>query len=378
MIDPSFFYQSLKKNGISFFTGVPDSLLKEMLTCIFDKSDAKSHIIAANEGNALAIAAGYYLSSGKIPLVYLQNSGLGNIINPLTSLVNHEVSAIPSLLLIGWRGREGEKDEPQHKKIGGITLEILKLLNIKYYIINSDTRDMESIVAEAHQLSIGTKSPVALVISKGTFSPYSVSNGDVEKENNMSREEAIETILNTINKDDVIISTTGKTSRELYELRKFRGESNDQDFLNIGSMGHTSSIAMGVCINTKKRVFCFDGDGSLLMHLGAITIIGNHPAPKRLTHIIFNNSSHESVGGQPTIAGKINIVNLALSANYKNAKKLNSKEELIKTLTEYEHLEGPCLIEIMIRKGSRKDLGRPNTSPEERSLKFQEYILNAK
>lgn len=375
MINPKEFYNELASNSINFFTGVPDSLLKEFCSYISDNTADNKHIIAANEGNALAIASGYYLSSGKPALVYMQNSGLGNIINPLLSLNARKVYGIPALLLIGWRGEPNIKDEPQHIKQGEVTLGLLDAMDIKYYLLNASSNDdmAKDTIEEATKYMNSNNEPVALVISKGTFEKY-IKNDTKTEKYELTREKAIEILLNNIEEDYVIVSTTGKTSRELFELRETNGENHNQDFLVVGSMGHTSSIGLGIAMNEKdKNVYVLDGDGSFIMHMGAIAINGQAKV-NNFRHIIFNNGSHESVGGQATVGQDINIVNIAKACGYDLALSVKTKEELEREIQDISNYKGKILLEIKIKNGSRFDLGRPTIYLKKMKNNFMKQI----
>ena len=371
MIKPSSFYKELSKNNISFFVGVPDSLLKSFCSYVDDNADGNNHIISANEGNAIAIATGYHLATRKIPIVYMQNSGLGNCINPLTSLTDKEVYSIPMLLIIGWRGEPGKKDEPQHIKQGKITEEQLKVLGIDYFILDGATNEKNYLKNVIKKINI-TSSPVAILVKENTFTEYKTR----KKPTNiykLKREEVIEEIINLSSESDIFISTTGKTSRELYEIRKKRGDIQ-KDFMTVGSMGHASSIALGVAIGIKnQRVICLDGDGSLIMHLGALPIIGSI-SPKNLIHILLNNSAHESVGGQPTAANKINFQKLSSSLKYRNFFECSNFEEINTIWKQVINIEGPTLFLINIMSSSRKNLGRPEASPLENKNHFMDFL----
>ncbi len=373
MISPKDLYHSLLKQEVDFFTGVPDSLLKSFCAYVDDHGEDKKHIIAANEGNAVALASGYHLATGKVGAVYMQNSGLGNIINPLTSLTDPEVYKIPMLLIIGWRGEPGVKDEPQHIKQGKVTESQLDILGIPYFILDSTsnlTTLLENVFAKIKDIN----SPVALLVRKNTFSPYkSVKKPVFNAE--MKREEALRELLAQTGKRDVIVSTTGKTSRELFELRVERNE-KQQDFLTVGSMGHTSSIALGVALaSPEKRVICIDGDGSALMHFGALPIIASLK-PKNLIHVLLNNSAHESVGGQPTVASRIDFQSIANAVGYN---KYYLAEDMTSLKTCFEDINkesGPILFEIRISTGSRDELGRPTSTPQENKFAFMELFCD--
>lgn len=370
MIIPDIFFRKLKESGVNFFTGVPDSLLKDICAYIENNASANEHIIAANEGNALSLAMGVYLGTGNIPLVYMQNSGLGNIVNPLLSLADPEVYSMPLLLMIGWRGEPGVKDEPQHKKQGRITLDLLEVMEIKYEIISPDTTEFELdvIVKNAFDYMRQNLAPFALVVKKGSFGKYVSSKKTVKAE--LSRENAIKTIVDELDNKSIIVSTTGVASRELFEYREEKKQSHSSDFLTVGGMGHASQIALGIALSKPQAlIYCFDGDGAMLMHLGALAINANQDC-KNLKHIVFNNGVHDSVGGQPTVACKIDVVNLARSLGYKHAMQANTKEQLLSAIAEMKHIEESVFLEVIVRPGIRDDLGRPTTTPAENKVEL--------
>jgi phosphonopyruvate decarboxylase len=371
MLEPADFVKELQKYKMDFFTGVPDSLLKSLCAYISDNFDSKQHIITANEGNAIALAAGHYLATKTIPFVYMQNSGQGNTINPLLSLADKEVYQIPMLLCIGWRGEPGVKDEPQHIKQGKVTLSLLDVASIPYQILSEDINEAITQIEEAFNYLNKENSPYALVVRKGIFADYKIQNNSVIS-GQLNREEAIEAIVKTLKKDAIVVSTTGMASRELYEIREKRKEGHHKDFLTVGSMGHTSQIALGIALNKiNRQVICIDGDGSVLMHLGSMATIGTLK-PINLIHIILNNGSHDSVGGQPTVAREINLCSVATSLGYTKAIRIESKEELINTLKYLGN--GPVCIEVIVKKGNRKNLGRPKTTPVENKQAFMKYL----
>jgi len=371
MISPEKFLDALRGQGIDFFCGVPDSLLKNFCSCIDSVVEKRSHVITANEGNAVALAAGYHLATGKTGAVYMQNSGLGNSVNPLTSLTDPEVYNIPILLIIGWRGEPGIKDEPQHVKQGRISTDQLKILEIPYLIIDKSS-NVESIITFITEQYNRRKGPAALVVRADTFSDYkSIKRNEVNF--NLTREDAVAKILELCDEKDIFVSTTGKTSRELFELRVRRNESQ-RDFLTVGSMGHTSSIALGVAMGRPdRRIICLDGDGSVLMHMGAIPVIGDLK-PSNFIHVVLNNASHESVGGQPTVAGDISFEGIVKSCGYSNyfyAEDVNALSDVWKSL---KRSMGPTMVEVRIKQGSRVDLGRPTSTPEQNKKMFMDYI----
>lgn len=376
MISPEQFYSLLKDKGVSFFTGVPDSLLRDFLLLLQEKESVSSHVIAANEGGAIALASGYHLATDQVPLVYLQNSGLGNTVNPLTSLTSQSAYSIPIVMLIGWRGEPGLHDEPQHVQQGAITLELLQLLGIQYEVIRPQTSIdktavlVERVLHEARR----SKSPTALVVCKNTFEERP---GEVKKtfeNNSISRELALETLVKSIDKDTIVVSSTGKVSRELYEIREMRGMDHSQDFLTIGSMGHASQIALSIALQKPTRsVLCIDGDGSMLMHLGALPVIGSLN-PNNFKHIVINNGAHESVGGQPTAASDICLADVAKASGYSYTERVESLTNLDNALHKLLTQEGSSMLEVSVNTESRKDLMRPSTPPQDSKISFMRFI----
>lgn len=362
--------------GADFYTGVPDSQLKALCDYLMNTYgiDANHHLIAANEGNAVAIAAGYHLATGKTPVVYMQNSGEGNIINPVASLLNEKVYGIPMIFIIGWRGEPRVHDEPQHIYQGEVTLKLLEDMDIAYFVISKETTDNELAEKMAGFVDILAKGKqVAFVVKKGALE----FDGKVKYENNnsMIREEIIKHIVEFTG-DDPIISTTGKASRELFEIREANGQSHKYDFLTVGSMGHSSSIALGVAVNKPDaKVWCIDGDGAVLMHMGAMAVLGAN-APKNMIHIVINNSSHETVGGMPTVAGKIDLVKIAKACGYPSAVCVETFDALDEELKSAKARNQLSFIEIKCAIGARADLGRPTTTALENKEKFMEYLCS--
>lgn len=362
MISPRFFINKLGALGINFFAGVPDSLLKNICAYISDNMDTKHNIIAANEGGAIGLAAGYHLATGMIGCVYMQNSGEGNIINPLVSLTDKEVYNIPVLLLIGWRGRPGVSDEPQHIKQGKITTGLLNTLGINFDVLSREEDKAAKQIEKAVSVMKATNEVYALVIEKDTFDAYTLQN--VEKNDlAMTREEAIQAVAAIADVKDVVVGTTGMISRELFEYREGVGDSHERDFLTVGAMGHASQIALGIAMEKPERtVWCFDGDGASIMHMGSMAIVASK-APKNYVHVVFNNGAHDSVGGQPTVGLKINLSAVARAVGYKDAISIDNKNVLVEALKGVKTTEGPIFLEIKVKKGNRKDLGRPTTTP---------------
>ncbi|MEG0834976.1 MAG: phosphonopyruvate decarboxylase [Christensenellaceae bacterium] len=361
--------------GADFYVGVPDSQLKALCNYLMATYgiDPKHHNIAANEGNCTALAAGYHLATGLVPVVYMQNSGEGNIVNPVASLLNDKVYGIPCIFIVGWRGEPGVHDEPQHIYQGEVTLKLLEDMDIQTFVLSKDTTDAE-IAAQmgAWKPLLDAGKQVAFVVRKGALS-YA---GKVEyrNENKLLREEIIRHIVD-ITGEDIIVSTTGKASRELFEIREANGQGHEHDFLTVGSMGHSSSIALGIALQKlDKKIWCIDGDGAVLMHLGAMAVIGSNHS-KNMVHIVINNGAHETVGGMPTVAGDINLVQIALGCGYQSATSvvtMNGLDEALKTAKVKDHLS---FIEVKCAIGSRENLGRPTTTPEVNKDAFMKVLL---
>jgi phosphonopyruvate decarboxylase len=373
MINCSFFYDSLIDCGFDFFTGVPDSSLKDFCAYITDHTGTDRHIIAANEGGAVALACGHYLATGKPGLVYMQNSGQGNAANPLASLADADVYSIPVLLIIGWRGQPGIKDEPQHIKQGKITLSFLDMMNIPYRFLPQTNDKAGQCLNEITGLMKSSQAPVALVVTEGTFESYKSQNTTASRYQ-LERETAIKIVADSMSSSDIIVSTTGKISRELYEYRDATNKDHSMDFLTVGSMGHASQIGLGIALaKPQRQVFIFDGDGAAIMHMGAFTIIGSQNA-NNIKHIILNNGCHDSVGGQPSAGFKIRFTDIARACGYKIALETDNLNELHEKIKILRSSQGPALLEIKVKKGARADLGRPKISPKENKANFMRYL----
>jgi len=373
MIKPDIFYNTISDNGINFFTGVPDSLLKGFCNYIQNNIPQKNHIISANEGNAISIASGHYFASGNPALVYMQNSGFGNCVNPLLSLVDKKVYSVPMLLLIGWRGEPNVKDEPQHIKQGEITLDLLETMGIKYSVISSETKDFKIIVEQSIQYIKKNKTPFAIVVKKNTFEKDNLNTTPTSKYP-LKREDAVKIIIDHEDKDDIYVSTTGKLSRELFEYRSEKKQNHNKDFLTVGSMGHANQIALGIAkVKSNNRIICIDGDGALLMHLGGMCLVGTSNFSNYL-HILINNGAHDSVGGQPTLGFSIDFLSIAKASKYKYIFSVENKEQIITTLKKIKKLDGPIFLQIKVSKGSRSNLGRPNISPIENKKNFMKFL----
>ena len=387
MINVERFVKVLQEKGVSFFTGVPDSLLKSFCAYVTDNCGG-NHVIAANEGGAIGLASGHYLATGKPALVYMQNSGQGNAVNPLASLADPDVYSIPMVILVGWRGEPGVKDEPQHVKQGKVTISLFETLGIPTEILPDDEFTALDLTRKMIDRANSELRPVALIVRKGLFDEYKLQNkkSDIAK---LPREQAIEGVLKALPHDAVVVSTTGMISREVYETRERLGQDHSRDFLTVGSMGHASMIAMGIAkAQPNRKVYCLDGDGASIMQMGNMAIVG-HSGCDNLTHIVFNNAAHDSVGGQPTIAGEIDFEKIAEEFGYNilqspqdqyvNTDGIGVEEvfagmKWLVTMEEQSNQHKPNSIDessrkpnfilFKVAKGARKDLGRPKESPQ--------------
>lgn len=378
MIKPEKFYNKLIENGTDFFAGVPDSLLKNFCAYVTDHAPSEKHIISANEGSATALAAGYHFATGKIPLIYMQNSGEGNMINPLLSLVDPDVYSVPMLILIGWRGQPGVHDEPQHVKQGKVTCELLDAMKVPYSILTEDENNLDAQFKTAYSYIKQNNAPYAFVIKKGTFDEYVLQN-NVKVEAQMKREQAIEKVILAAPENTAFVSTTGMASRELFELREKHKMGHEKDFLTVGSMGHASQIALSIALQKKNRpVFCIDGDGAAIMQMGGFATIGTR-SPKNMVHIVMNNGAHDSVGGQPTVGLKIDLSGIAKACGYKNIYKVETEKDLEKIMNDINESfkngkNELTFLEVKVTKGVRKDLGRPTTTPQENKKALMEFL----
>ncbi|SKC54583.1 phosphonopyruvate decarboxylase [Bacteroidales bacterium WCE2008] len=423
MIRPVFFIDTLGSYGIDFFAGVPDSLLKNFCAVLSARLDSRHNIIAANEGGAIGLAAGHYLATGRPACVYMQNSGEGNAVNPLASLMDGDVYGLPALLVIGWRGEPGVKDEPQHAKQGKITLSLLDCLGIPYSVLSDDESVASDQIADALAV-INAGGVYALVVRKGTFSaPEADPAADPSAAAQpsaavnvpeLSRESAIQAVAAALGPQDIVVSTTGMISRELFEYRASAGMGHGHDFLTVGSMGHASQIALGIALERPdRRVCCFDGDGAVLMHMGSMAIVGQSGA-SNYVHIVFNNGVHDSVGGQPTVGLAVDLCAVARAVGYRSALRVSTAAELRSALpgllsgagspagsgagsvaegaadsvagsgagssaaasagSSAGSVAGPAFLEVIVRKGNRPDLGRPTTTPVQNRDAFMDFL----
>lgn len=369
MLDCQAFYELLSARGVTLFAGVPDSLLKDLCAYITDHAPAARHVITANEGGAIALAAGHHLGTGELALVYLQNSGLGNTVNPLTSLTDRAVYGLPMLLVVGWRGEPGVRDEPQHVKMGSVTTGLLDAVGVRWWELPAELSAATDVVGDAVAHALEHQEPAALVVRKGTFAGYRLQQADPAAYP-LTREEAIQRLVEGLPPGALVVSTTGKPSRELFEIREGREEPHDQDFLTVGCMGHASQIALGVALGVPARpVYCLDGDGAALMHLGGLSTIAQR-APATFKHVIVNNGAHDSVGGQPTVGFDVDLAGVARACGYRWVGRADSAVELRERLVELHAAAGPALLEVRVARGSRAALGRPTMTPAELKVRF--------
>jgi phosphonopyruvate decarboxylase len=373
MINPETFVQNCAEQGVTFYTGVPDSLLKQLNAHIMQALPREQHVIAANEGAAVGIAIGHYLRTGRPAAVYLQNSGYGNLINPLLSLADPDVYGVPMLIIIGWRGQTGVKDEPQHVKQGRVMAPLLDATELPWAVLPKDPAEAEQCVKDAVSTAMERSCPYVLMVEKDTFAEPATKLPKAASDL-PSREEALTALVQAVGDDTVIVSTTGMLSRELFEYRERTGTDAGRDFLTVGGMGHASSIALGVAMaDTDREVWCFDGDGALLMHMGSLAIIADH-APARYFHIVFNNGVHDSVGGQPTSIGKVDVAAAARAMGYRYAASTSDLASLPEQIAQLRAHGGPSLLELRVRPGNRPDIGRPTRTPQESKRAFMSAL----
>jgi phosphonopyruvate decarboxylase len=370
MIDPAHFVDHLRGHGVSLYTGVPDSLLKQLNAYIMAELPREQHVIAANEGAAVAIAMGHYLRTGAPAMVYLQNSGIGNTINPLLSLADPDVYGTPMVVVVGWRGQPGVKDEPQHVKQGRIMEALLDAVDLPWAVLPHEPAAAEATMAEAVKTAMDASTPYVVLVEKGTFADFVAEPPAPPSEARPSREEALVAMADAVGPDAIIVSTTGMLSRELFEYREREGLPAGRDFLTVGGMGHACSIALGVAMREPEReVWCFDGDGAFLMHLGSLAVIADH-APPSYFHVVFNNGVHDSVGGQPTSIGAVDIAATARALGYRYAASTSDLDSISRAVAQLRAAGGPALLELQVRPGNRPGIGRPTRTPAESKQAF--------
>lgn len=374
-MDAHHLLSACKNAGIEFFTGVPDSQLKGLCDTLYATLgvEGKEHIVAANEGNAIALCAGHYLATGRPGLCYMQNSGLGNAVNPIASLMDGQVYGLPCLLVIGWRGEPGVHDEPQHVKQGQITLSQLELLDVPYMVLDKSMSDADFDAAFAGlRVHLDAGRTAAIVVKKGGLTCS--LKPQYKNSRTLAREEAAAHILRASGEGDVFVSTTGKLSRELFELREAAGQGHEKDFLTVGSMGHASMIALGIALDKPdRRVWCLDGDGAALMHLGAMAVLGRKK-PANLLHVVINNAAHETVGGMPVCEGALDLSAAARAMGYPHTFRAEDGASLDAALSAAKECGGLALLEVMCAVGARADLGRPTTTPRQNRDVLMKYL----
>ncbi len=373
MVGAAAAYEAVTDTGVEFWSGVPDSLLKPLCAYVADHAPDGRHVVAANEGGAIALATGHYLATGSPGAVYLQNSGLGNAMNPLISLADPAVYGVPMLLIIGWRGEPGRHDEPQHVKQGAATIPMLEAIGLPHFVAPSDEAGFADCVGTAVRQATSESRPVAIVVPKGTIGGYTPAERPASALP-LSREAAVGLIAGAIPDRAVIIATTGKTSRELFEYRSRSGQGTERDFLMVGSMGHASQIGLGLALADPERpVWVLDGDGATIMHMGSLAVIGEH-APPNLFHVVLNNHVHDSVGGQPTPSERTDFAAVALASGYRQAETVSSEQNLLAAVARMAADQGPAFLNVLVRPGARPDLGRPDTSPQHNKTALMEWL----
>lgn len=372
MISPKIYLENLKKAGIDFFSGVPDSLLKQFCACISENIKNESHTISSNEGAAIALGIGNYLGSGNIPFIYLQNSGLGNVVNPILSLASREVYGIPMIIMIGWRGAPNVKDEPQHIHQGRVMKKSMDAMDLPHVTLSKDEETAIKQTNEAITKAKKYSTPVFLIVKKNTFSEYAYEKPPSKLD--ISREQAITTASKLLESNAVVVSTTGMPSRELFEYRANNNQGHHRDFLTVGGMGHANQIALGISKAQPSRpIYCFDGDGAAIMHMGSIAVLGQSNA-KNLIHIIFNNGVHDSVGGQPTVGFEINFSKIANACGYASSATVTSEAQFKNAIHKAQSIPGPHLIDVHVRPGNRSDIGRPTSSPNDNKNAIMRFL----
>lgn len=373
MLDCKAFIEDCARQGVGFFTGVPDSLLKEFGAYVMDHLPPRSHVIAANEGGAVGLATGHYLATGKPALVYLQNSGQGNTVNPILSLADPEVYGIPMLLLVGWRGEPGDHDEPQHVKQGRVMNALFHAMEVPHEVLETEPAAAAAQLSRMVALALDGHRPVALVVKKGSFKKYELQ-AEPAHAYPLNREQVIAMVAGSVPAAAALIGTTGHVSRELYEYRLRKGESHARDFLTVGGMGHASQIALGISMAQPTRpVYCLDGDGAALMHLGGMPLAGQSNCAN-LRHIVLNNGAHGSVGGQPTLAFKVSLSQIASACGYGWVRSVETMEALQDALEAMKQASAPAFLEVKVSTDARKDLGRPKSSPEDNRKSFMNFL----
>ena len=361
------FLGALRDHGVTFFTGVPDSYLHGFCTLLRETAERNDNVICANEGNAIGVAVGHYLATGEMPLVYMQNSGEGNAVNPLASLACEEMLSVPMILLIGWRGDPYHKDHVQHKLQGEATPLILDDLGIAHLTLPDDEEGVRETVAQSVDRARERHAPVGILVPKGILNgtkTFGVEDGDYP-----SRWEAIDAVIDAIPSDAICCASTGRAARELYYVRESRGEGHACDYLNVGSMGHNSSVALGMALaHPDRQVVVLDGDAAVIMHMGSLAVEGQY-APRNLLRVTLNNAQHESVGGQPSAGRTTNLTGVAAACGYATVEfgPAISTGDIAAAIAELSKADRPAFLDVYIRSGIRK--GLPGLEVDPRAMR---------
>lgn len=376
MVNQKELFEALDGMGVDFFTGVPDSFLNDFCLYMTNNMTVEQHVMAANEGNAIAIAAGHYIATGKLPLVYMQNSGIGNAINPLLSLTHNCVYGIPMLLVIGWRGDPAINDHVQHKKQGELTPVLMEDMDIPYVILDDDATVIEKFRWAADKTR-EISSPVALIAKKSILTQKEKKQ-EYPESSLMNREEAISAVIDVMGEDAIYLGTTGRATRELHEQLKQHGIVSGHEWQNVGSMGHVSSVALGIAISQPERcVVVFDGDAAAVMHMGSIATIGRYQ-PNNLIHVVLNNGVNESVGGQPSAGYVIDLSLIAKACGYHVlGSYIESRFALQSALKELEGVNGPVFIDIHVRQGIRSDMPKLTIDHHQEKINLMHTLIKS-
>jgi phosphonopyruvate decarboxylase len=363
MLSPEKLVRWLAENGVTFATGIPDSVLGGLCWELMKETSGINHVIACNEAAAVATAIGWHIGTNSIPLVYLQNSGLGSAVNPLASLAAGEVFHVPVLLLIGWRGKPGRLDEPQHRLMGSATVPILNCLGIPVDELPPDEEIAHDAITKIFGEIRVTGESRALVVEMGTIGPSESIPWSRYHAGLWTGAEALRHLCRRMPKDDLCVSTVGLVSRLLAAYRSGHRQEPANDLLAVGGLGLVSQLALGLALATPtRRIWCFDGDGSLLMHLGALTSVGASK-PKNFVHVLFNNGIHESVGGLPSANQDTAFLQISRACGYKwDASAANAAD--LDILDHWlQDRDGPYFLELRVSRNVDLEVGRPRTSP---------------
>jgi phosphonopyruvate decarboxylase len=341
--------------GVRFATGVPDSLLAPLCDQVDDRRSIQ-HIIAASEGSALALGGGHYLATGQRPLIYMQNSGLPNAINPYLSMCHPSAYAIPSIWVIGWRGEPGVPDEPQHRAIGAATEGLLALLNVPVFMLRSgDADELDRLEAWMQDREQGT---VAVLVSARAVDADRRAPRRLEARP-LKRREVLEHLVTGLDEEDTIFAGIGHVGRELLAVRGGAPTEFAGDLLCVGGMGHASQFALGFALaRPERRVWCLDGDGAFTMHMGACSWLTRHPE-QRFIHVLFDNGVHASVGGQPVCGQAVDFGRIAGALGYQHIERVSTLPAAQAALDQARARRAPTFLWCMVDERSASGLPRP-------------------